>query len=298
VLNFKSLHGILMPVNQKRTQSLFRKLGQLARKLTSDPQPEDVHQFRTTTRRVETLFDVLLPKPGRNGRKLLKQLARIRKRAGRVRDLDVQITALRTLKIGRDGEEKRSLLAALAADRVHYERKLVSLLDNQSLRELRKRLRRAAEDSYEGKFEPATKALRMFAQLARREGEVTEAVLHQYRLRCKRIRYVAEMAGKEPLAKAVVEQLKAIQDAVGEWHDWDTLTLRAEALFSDTPNAPIITALRGVRHSKLVEAMHATEAAKAELLEMHTQPTRRKKPARSAISRRSDEPALTSAASA
>jgi len=289
-----------MPVNQKRTQSLFRKLGQLARKLTSDPQPEDVHQFRTTTRRVETLFDVLLPKPGRNGRKLLKQLARIRKRAGRVRDLDVQITALRTLKIGRDGEEKRSLLAALAADRVHYERKLVSLLDNQSLRELRKRLRRAAEDShlYEGKFEPATKALRMFAQLARREGEVTEAVLHQYRLRCKRIRYIAEMAGKEPLAKAVVEQLKAIQDAVGEWHDWDTLTLRAEALFSDTPNAPIITALRGVRHSKLVEAMHATEAAKAKLLEMHTQPTRWKKPAGSAISRRSDELALTSAASA
>jgi CHAD domain-containing protein len=289
-----------MPVDQKRTQSLFRKLGQLARKLVSDPQSEDVHQFRTTTRRIETVFDVLVAKPGGNEHKLLKQLGKIRKRAGRVRDLDVQITALRTLKIGRDGEEKRSLLSALAADRARYKKKLVSLLDEQSLRDLRKRLHRAAEESdlYDGKFEPATKALRMFAELARKQGELTEAVLHQYRLRCKRIRYVAEMAGKKPLAEAVVEQLKAIQDAVGEWHDWDTLTVRAEALFADTPNAPIITALGGVRHSKLVEALHATEAAKARLLEMHARPTRRKKPARSAISEPSDEATITSAASA
>jgi CHAD domain-containing protein len=122
--------------------------------------------------------------------------------------------------------------------------------------------------------------------------------LHQYRLRCKRIRYVAEMAGKEPLAEAVVEQLKAIQDAVGEWHDWDTLTARAEALFADAPNAPIITALRGVKHSKLVEATHATEAAKTRLLEMRTPRALRKKPARPAVSQRGNEATLASAASA
>jgi CHAD domain-containing protein len=138
----------------------------------------------------------------------------------------------------------------------------------------------------------------MFAQLIRKQGEVTEAVLHQYRLHCKRIRYVAEMAGKEPLAEALVEQLKAIQDAVGEWHDWDTLTVRAEALFPDTPSAPIITALRAVRHSKLVEAMHATQAAKANLLEVQARVTRRKKPATSTMSHRSSEPTLATAAGA
>lgn len=287
-----------MPVDQKRNQSLFRKLSQLARKLTSDPRPEDVHQFRTTTRRIETLFNQLVPKPDRNERKLLKQLAKIRKRAGRVRDLDVQMAALRTLKIGRDGNEKQTLFSALAADRARYEKKLVSLFDKNSLRDLRKRLRRAAKDSqlYDSKLEPATNALRMFAQLAHRQGEVTEAVLHQYRLRCKRVRYVAEMGGKEPLAGAVVEQLKAIQDAVGEWHDWDTLTARAEALFSDLPNAPIITALRAVRHSKLAEAMHVTQAAKTILLDMHERASRRKKPARSAVSQRNNQPALASAA--
>jgi CHAD domain-containing protein len=286
-----------MPVDQKRTQSLFRKLSQLARKLTSDSQPEDVHLFRTTTRRIETLLQELLPKPDRSERKLLKQLAKIRKRAGRVRDLDVQMAALRTLKIGRDGEEKRTLFGVLAADRGRCEKKLVSLFDKDSLRSLRKRLRRAAEDSrlYGGKLEPVSKALRLFAQLARRQGELSEPALHQYRLRCKRVRYVAEMGGKEPLADAVVEQLKAIQDAVGEWHDWDTLTTRAEALFPHAPNATIITALRAVRHSKLAEAMHITQTAKAVLLDMHERGGRRKKPARSAAFQGSEEVALARA---
>jgi CHAD domain-containing protein len=258
-----------------------------------------VHQFRTTTRRIETVFEELVPKPGRNERKLLKQLAKVRKRAGRVRDLDVQIAALRTLKIGRDGEQKRTLLAALATDRARHEKKLVSLFDDENLQELRKRLRRAARDPklYTSTIEPATKALRMFAQLARKQGEVTEPALHQYRLRCKRIRYVAEMAGQEPRAEAVVEQLKSIQDAIGEWHDWDTICARAEAIFSDTPNAPIIAALRGVRHSKLVEAMHVTEAAKVNLLQMHA-PARRKKPAKSAALQNANQSPFASAASA
>lgn len=239
-----------------------------------------------------------MPKLGRSERKLLKQLAKIRKTAGRVRDLDVQMAALRTLNIGRDGEQKRALLGALAADRARYEKKLVSLFDDESLQELRKRLRRAARNAklYKSTMEPATKSLRMFAQLARKQGEVTEPVLHQYRLRCKRIRYVAEMAGQEPRAEAVIEQLKSIQDAVGEWHDCDTLCARADALFSDTPNAPIIAALRGVRRSKLVEAMHVTETAKANLLEMHG-PVRRRKPAKSAALQSAKQSGFATAAS-
>ncbi len=246
------------------------------------------------------MFNELVPKPDRNERKLLKQLAKVRKRAGRVRDLDVQIEALRGFKIGRDGEDKRTLLGALTADRARYEKKLVSALDEEKLGDLRKRLRRAAKDPHlhDTAIQPASKALRMFAQLVRKQGEVTEAVLHQYRLRCKRIRYVAEMAGKDPLAKAVVDQLKAIQDAAGEWHDWDTLTLRAEVLFSNTPNAPIITALRAARHSKLVEAMRVTQTAKAALLEMNERPPQRKQPARSATWQHANELALADAASA
>jgi CHAD domain-containing protein len=289
-----------MPVDQTRTQHLFRRLSQLARKVSSDPAVDNVHQFRTSTRRIEAVFKELVPKPDRNQRKLLKQLGKIRKRAGRVRDLDVQMEALRTLKIGRDGEEKRTLLGALAADRARYEKKLASALDEERLSALRKRIRRAAADPrlYEGTMEPASKALRMFAQLVRKQGEVNEAVLHQYRLRCKRIRYLAELAGEDPLAEEIVKQLKTIQDAAGEWHDWESLSLRAEGLFQDTPNAPIVTALRAVRHSKLVEAIHVSQTAKAALLAMQARATGRKKPARAAIAQPAKEPAMADAASA
>jgi CHAD domain-containing protein len=204
------------------------------------------------------------------------------------------------LKIGRDGEEKRTLLGALAADRARYEKKLASALDEERLSALRKRIRRAAADPrlYEGTMEPASKALRMFAQLVRKQGEVNEAVLHQYRLRCKRIRYLAELAGEDPLAEEIVKQLKTIQDAAGEWHDWESLSLRAEGLFQDTPNAPIVTALRAVRHSKLVEAIHVSQTAKAALLAMQARATGRKKPARAAIAQPAKEPAMADAASA
>jgi len=84
-----------MTSNQNRTQALFEKLQQVSR-LSSGARPEVVHQLRTTIRRIETVVGAR-PEPGRNEKKLLKQLRRLRRRAGKVRDLDVQIEALRSL---------------------------------------------------------------------------------------------------------------------------------------------------------------------------------------------------------
>jgi hypothetical protein len=69
-------------------------------------------------------------------------------------------------------------------------------------------------------------------------------------------------------------------------------------MFADATNAPIITALRAVRHSKLVEAMKVTQTAKAALLDMHGREGRRKKGARSAVVQRSNAPGLARAANA
>jgi len=289
-----------MPVDHKRTRSLFLKLGRIAQRLAAEPRPEDVHQFRTTTRRIEALFQEVVRDPDRKQRKLLKQLAKIRKRAGRVRDLDVQISALRALTLGRDGQDKHALIAALSTERAKYEKKLVSALSKDDLHDLRKRLRRAADDDrlYDTRCDPVAAALSKFAVLARRHQEVNEATLHPYRLQCKRIRYLAEMAGKQPEAAAVVQQLKAIQDAAGEWHDWDNLTARAETLFAERPNAPLLAALRAVRHSKLVEALQVTGASKEALLQMAA--VSRPKPVRSAPAgkRHVAPPSLTAAATA
>ncbi len=77
----------------------FRSLKQDLVKLSSKPRAENVHRFRTGTRRLQILLGELSPKIDRNQKKLLKLLGRIRKRAGKVRDLDVQLAALRSLKV-------------------------------------------------------------------------------------------------------------------------------------------------------------------------------------------------------
>ena len=91
----------------------------------------------------KTLLE-LLPQRDRNQKKLLKLLNRIRRRAGKVRDLDVQLAALRSLKIPQEPRRKTQLTHGLIDLRAKHEKKLRKLLTKDAIRDLRKRLRRAA----------------------------------------------------------------------------------------------------------------------------------------------------------
>ena len=88
-----------MPIDSERTELLFQRVQRLLKRLPGhSARPEDIHALRTTIRRLETALDVLLPEPDRDARKLVKQMAKLRRRAGGVRDLDVQMFALRSLR--------------------------------------------------------------------------------------------------------------------------------------------------------------------------------------------------------
>ncbi len=88
----------------------FRSLSRTLVKLSSKPRAENVHRFRTGTRRLQILLGELSPQLDRSQKKLLKLLGRIRKRAGKVRDLDVQLAALRSLKIPQEPRRKTQLV--------------------------------------------------------------------------------------------------------------------------------------------------------------------------------------------
>ncbi len=105
-----------MAVDQTQCRVVFQKLDRQLTKVARKLDPTSVHKFRTYSRRVEALLE-LNPEPSRNDRKLLKLLARLRKKAGRVRDLDVQISNLRSLKIAREVGQKSQLQRALAQER-------------------------------------------------------------------------------------------------------------------------------------------------------------------------------------
>src|SRR6476661_1976819 len=154
-----------MPVDPQRSRLAFQKLNRHLLKLTTKAAPQSVHKFRTYSRRVETLVGELAPEQSRNDKKLLKLLSRLRKKAGRVRDLDVQITSLRGLKISQEPRRKSQLLRHLSEDRAKKEKKLAANFDKKTVRELRKRLKRAASElQIPPGTEPLSVALRQVDQ--------------------------------------------------------------------------------------------------------------------------------------
>src|SRR5580692_1234609 len=127
-----------MPIDLKRSRLAFQRLGRELTRLAKNQAPESVHKFRTNSRRVEALLSEVAPVLNRNDKKLLKLLARLRKKAGRVRDLDVEIAALRSLKIPGGNGHKSQFVDALVQERAKREQKLAKGFDRETAAKLRK----------------------------------------------------------------------------------------------------------------------------------------------------------------
>lgn len=255
-----------MLLDRDHTRTTFRKLGRRLSKLSTRPLPECVHKFRTSSRRVEVLVADLARKRSRNDTKLLKQLARLRRKAGRLRDLDVQSAALRSLKIPQQPGRKSQLMSTMAEERARRERKLVKALSKKAVAEVRKRLKRTASDLEIPKnVDPLALAMRGMTQLELEPGAVNEKTLHRFRIAGKRARYIAELADKNPEATRLVEQLRHMQDVIGDWHDWLQLTERAEKLFGDVQDSALVAALRNLTRAKFRQAVHTLTETRAAL---------------------------------
>lgn len=241
----------------KNTRLTFRKLGRQASKVAVKPAPDNVHKFRTSSRRVEVLVADLADKRSSNDKKLLKVLGRLRKKAGRVRDLDVQSAALRSLKIPQEPARKSQLMRTLAEDRAKREKKLVNALDKKTMAELRKRLKRtAASLEIPKNADPLNIARRKVAALELDQGSITERTLHQFRIAGKRARYIAELAGRNQEATRLVALLNHMQDVIGDWHDWLQLAERAEKMFGGVQESALVAALRNITRAKFRQAVN------------------------------------------
>src|SRR5260370_25107816 len=96
----------MTPVESSRHPNYLRKLRRLLREVSEQPLPERVHQLRTTIRRTETFLNSHDLSEKQDVKKLLQQLAKLRRRARRARDVNVQTLALRSVHSGRQKEAK------------------------------------------------------------------------------------------------------------------------------------------------------------------------------------------------
>ena len=86
---------------------------------------------------------------------------------------------------------------------------------------------------------------------------VSEAVLHQYRILSKRARYAAEFAEPSAESEKFIAGIKRIQDVVGDWHDWLTLTASARENLGGVSESALVAELHNVTGAKFRRAVAA-----------------------------------------
>src|SRR5437867_2429721 len=113
-----------MAVHRNRLLTPMKKLKKLIKKTDNQLTPDKVHDLRTNTRRFEAIFEAFSLDAQGMGRSVLKNLGRLRKRAGKVRDMDVLTNYAST--VHRQGEEECvvQLLEHLGAQREKQAKKL------------------------------------------------------------------------------------------------------------------------------------------------------------------------------
>lgn len=259
---------------------LFRKLSRMLRANRTSPDAKSVHQLRTTVRRIETLAASLDQQDAKAFVKFQKVLAEIFEKAGRVRDLDVQLDALQTISLPSVEDDKKILQNYLHRQRGKRQRKLAETVEAELERRLPKRQRRAKagllaamkQDGESRRTIDLRKEVLPFLDKLRIRDFDTQT-LHELRLEVKHVRYAAEAAGAR--GEEVVAVLKPVQDAIGVWHDWINLIETADRVLGPLPGHPLMTILRSkvrARFNDAIVALKPLEAKLSDILELAKRP--------------------------
>jgi len=251
-----------LSVSQNQGRLVFARMNRYIGRLSKHLTAENVHHFRTNSRRVEALIATLAPET-RNKKKALKLVAKLRKRAGKVRDTDVQIALLKGLKVPDRQNHRAQLLEVLDEEHDRLTRKLSKAADGPTLRELRKRLRREQEGIKFDGIDPLHLAVNALPAVG--QFPLTEKTLHDFRIGAKHARYLAELAGENFVAEGFINELKRAQDAAGEWHDALKLKERAEKRFGSASESALVSVLQNISRARFRSASQALMSAVANL---------------------------------
>ena len=245
----------------------IRKLRKLLKKAARRPNPDEIHDLRTRIRRFEAVLEALDLNSKHNERRLLRHLGRIRKCAGKVRDMDVLTGYASTVKVGQERDCLVQLLEYLGAERYRRAEQLHARMGKYGA-ELRRRLKRTLahlqklvpnHDKNRSGDRNTTAAdamafvLKLSSELAS-PATLNRKNLHAYRLKIKELRYVLEMAD-DPGNQEFIDKLGEIKDAIGEWHDWEELIAIAGDVLDHKANCKLLREAKVITTRKYETAL-------------------------------------------
>ena len=227
-----------------------QRLAALARALPAARRGDvnGVHQARVATRRLREALPLLAGR--RLGRKLRKQVQRVTRGLGPVRELDVALLTLDQIHASGDAPEGgvRRLHEVIGEERGRLLLEMLRRIDRLDLKKLQKKALGNGLREVPGKS--ATREHRKpleqaDARAARRGADVRAAIdnaagiyladrLHAVRIAVKKLRYAMEIARelRGSRAQARLRTLKRVQDLLGRMHDLEVLIARTRALQS------------------------------------------------------------------
>lgn len=261
-------------VESQPVEALKQHITELEAAITvclADPGKKTVHKLRSGTRRIEAQLQLLAHIPGLppyrdEKRAALRELKRLRRAAGAVRDLDVHEDLLEEfLRPGSRAQlatELKQQAETLRQDQEDRRRQhaetLVKVLKKReqdmaaALQDLRKALKPAddlrlsttelletAQLDYRrlarrlGLVHPPARGSKPGAKAAKtdpaaRAGRLDDDQLHSIRKAAKAVRYMAEAADGARSAKQLAKDYEALQQSGGIWHDWLEVTTEAQ----------------------------------------------------------------------
>lgn len=257
----------------QRKKSLLTEFSRAFYKLRVGISPKRVHRLRATIRRAESFISLAHPQLGRKQEKLVEELIELRKRAGRVRNLDVQIRLLGSIANGSTASDRRVLVQMFKAKREKQSGRLLSLLKKLDKLELVGRLEKLLSkisliDDGNKPIDPLEQARKEFSRLVSEipAGNLKPRLVDGLRLGLKRIRYTAELADASDAQRQFLETIKPVQDAIGEWHDWEALVKTAEEQFGERVNCPLLVEMRSLFAAKYSAASSAVSNLRPSLV--------------------------------
>lgn len=249
------------------SKRLFETFAKVAKSMETDASAKDVHKLRTTARRIEALTSVLPEKICKKNQGVIDEVRAIRKKSGKVRDLDVQLALLG--KVGSDAQRPQfeTLENRLLERRERRAQKLfreVRVLQRKKWLSRLDRLSKEIADTPAGELKkdgPLKTAKEQMKVLAARYPDSVSMVdpeeLHNLRIELKKIRYTAELSGKDAVTERFTASLEKTQDAIGEWHDWLTLSETAEEALNNYVSSGILMQLRSLTTSAFSAAVQS-----------------------------------------
>jgi len=254
-----------MTLLEQPIRGLTKDLSKILAKLPEGTTPKNIHRLRTTIRRIESIVGYARPDLGRKLERSLESLEDLRKRAGKVRNVDVQKKLLEKIGNGSTAKDRKKLADVLDKKR------------GKHLQRLRPAVARCADQKFLARVEKVADRIalaplesgQILAPLEEARLELSTMAdhfsshsikpnrLHQARIQLKKLRYVAELAEESPESKAFVEEIKNVQDTVGEWHDWEELAGLAEKHFADRANCALLREIRALFAARQSAAISA-----------------------------------------